>query len=93
MQAEQQAGFDQMAVGLKSAITEFQDVRSPEAFAGIIAALKPLGDFSLRLWKKTARYVRRHPVETTVAVLTIGVIAAVLLKPAATPQINSDRNY
>jgi hypothetical protein len=93
MQAEQQAGFDQMAVGLKSAITDFQDAQSPEALAGIIAAFKPVGDIAYRLFRKTSRYVRRHPVETTVAVLAIGFIVATLVKPASAPQINSDRNY
>ncbi len=81
-----------MAVGLKSAITDFQETRSPEAFAGIIAAIKPIGDFGLQLWNVTSKYVRRHPVQTTVAVVAIGFIVATLLKPA-TPGVKSDRNY
>lgn len=94
MQAEQEeAGFDQMAVGFKTAMTDFQETQSPEAFASIIAAIKPIGDFGLKFWSKATRYVRRHPVETTVAVLAIGFIIASFMKPAAGPQINSDRNY
>lgn len=98
MQADQEAanvtgaGFDQMAVGLKTAINEFQETQSPESLAGLIAAIKPIGDFGLKLWGLTTRYVRRHPVQTTVAVVAIGFIVASLLKPA-TPAIKSDRNY
>jgi hypothetical protein len=86
-------GFDQMAVGLKSAITDFQETQSPEALAGIIAALKPIGDFGLRLWGMTSGFVRRHPVQTAVGVVALGTLAAYLLKPRTTPALDSKRNY
>jgi hypothetical protein len=80
-------GFDQMAVGLKSAITDFQETQSPEA------ALKPIGDFGLRLWGMTSGFVRRHPVQTAVGVVALGTLAAYLLKPRTTPALDSKRNY
>ena len=86
-------GFDQMAVGLKTAIDQFQTVQSPESFAGIIAALKPIGDIGLRFWGLASGYVRRHPVQTTVAVVAVGFLIAQLLKPAEMPKSNDGRQY
>ena len=86
-------GFDQMATGLKSAITEFQETQSTDALAGILAAFKPVGEMALRMWSKSFGFARKHPVQTTVAVVAIGVILAAILKPAAKAAIASNRNY
>lgn len=86
-------GFDQLAVGLESAITDFQETGSPQAWTAILTAIKPITDFGMRFFGMTSTYVRRHPVQTTVAVVAIGLIVASLLKPASAPKVSGERNY
>ena len=86
-------GFGQLAVGLESAITDFKETGSSQSWTAILSAIKPITDFGTRFFGMTSIYVRRHPVQTTVAVVAIGLIVASLLKPAAAPKISDQRNY
>lgn len=72
-------GFDQMAQSLRTAINEFE--HSQTMFNSIVEALRPVGDYAFSFWNLTSRFVRRHPVQTTVAVCAIGFVIAALMKP------------
>lgn len=75
-------GFDQMAQSLSGALAEFTE-QSPAIFATITAALRPIGEYSLKAWSVSSNFVRRHPVQTAVGVVAIGFMASLLVKRAA----------
>ena len=88
-------GFDQIALGLKTAIEDFQTKQSPEALTRVLTALQPISDFGMKFWGTTRVFVSRHPVQTTAAV--VGLVAAgyMLAQYAKRPNfVSSDkRNY
>lgn len=74
-------GFDQMAQGLRSAMENFEQSQHPEMIAAIVSALKPVSEYATQFWNMTSRLVRRHPVQTTVAVCALGFVIAAFMKP------------
>jgi hypothetical protein len=62
--------FHQMADGMKKAINEFESASS---------YMESIGDICANAWNATTRFVRRHPVESSIACGGLGLIAAYML--------------
>jgi hypothetical protein len=62
--------FHQMADGMKKAINEFESASS------YIAPIKEIG---VNAWNAMTRFVRRHPVESSIVCGGVGLLAAYML--------------
>jgi hypothetical protein len=65
--------FHQMADGMKKAMNEIGSANSYVA---------PIGDAFVNAWKATTRFVRRHPVESSIVCGGLGLLAAYVLMPS-----------
>lgn len=73
--------FHQMADGMKKAIGDFEDMQNEDIFSTVSSYLAPIGDACVRSWNSATSFVRRHPVETSVAVGCIGLLCAYMMMP------------
>lgn len=65
--------FQQMADGMKRAMNEFESMNS---------YVSSFGDACVNAWKATTRFVRRHPLESSIVCGGAGLLAAYLLMPS-----------
>ena len=83
--------FHQMADGMKRAINEFESSSSEGSLALLASYIAPVGDACVSAWNATTRFVRRHPVESSIACGCVGLVAAYLLMPSSRRARKSSR--
>jgi len=71
----------EQAVG--SAREMIEDSVGKENVDTALAFLAPIGDFSLKAFRTTVDYSRRHPIRMAISVLAVGALGAWLAKPRA----------
>jgi len=68
---------------VNSASDLIQEGIGKENFDTLLGMLQPIGDFSIKAFRTTANYARRHPVRIAVSVLAVGVLSSWLAKSKA----------
>lgn len=74
--------FHQMADSMKKAMGDFENIRSEDVISALASYLTPISEACVSGWNSATRFVRRHPVETSLAVGCVGLLCAYLLMPS-----------
>jgi hypothetical protein len=65
-----------------------EDSVGKENVDAVLSFLAPVGDFSLKAFRTTIDYSRRHPIRMAISVLAVGALGAWLAKPRAQPVLH-----
>jgi hypothetical protein len=65
---------------LSGARNQLEDTVGKENVDAVIAMLQPIGDFSIKAFRTTFGYARRHPYRIAFSVIAVGVLSSWLAK-------------